>query len=366
MGNSTILMLYLLRQFLQWIMIVALVLASITMLFDYVELTRRFAGRDHVDNSILFAMTIYKLPDILQQITPFAILFSAMIMLHRNAMNNEIVAMRAAGFSIWQLLFPFVGIAFLFSIIDITIINPFSAFLRGQYEHHESQLLNRNRGNIIINKSGVWLRQSNQQHDLIIHAKNLSNQGRMLDKPTFYRLKKDQSLVSRVDGDYSELFDGYWLVSNARTSLNNGQVTWENQKKIATDLNHHHMISSLSSPSTISFWLLPDFIQKLKDTGVDVKAYEVKLFAIFASPILNLSMVIFACVFVARNLKRRSAFKSFAYGIMLTFALYFTMRFTQTLGVTGILPAAMSVFVPSCIALLAAFWSVLHFEETAS
>ena len=365
MWQTPLLMFYLGRQFLQWLLIVMTVLISVILLFDYIEITRRFASREHVDAFLLFVMAVYKLPNIFQQALPFAILFSAMIMLHRAAMRHEIIAARAAGFSIWQMLTPFIIMVFLISIIDITLVNPLSSLLRGEYEKQENKLLNNNQSNVIVNQSGVWLRHANDRFDLVIHAKNISNYDYMLEKPVFYRLKKNLSFVDRVDADYATLENGYWSANNARISLPGGKVTWKNQVEIPTDLTIKHVQSSLSGPSTISIWQLPEFIQNLKDTGIDAKKYEIRFYHILVSPLLNIAMVVFACVFVARNLRRRSSFKSFFYGIILTFGLYFVTRFTQALGVTGVLPMMMAVFVPTAFVLFASLWAILHYEETA-
>ena len=67
---------------------------------------RRGSGKDEAYFAVLFEMALLKLPNMGQQIMPFAVLFGSMLAFTRLTRTNELVVARAAGVSVWHLLTP--------------------------------------------------------------------------------------------------------------------------------------------------------------------------------------------------------------------------------------------------------------------
>ena len=77
MRLSPILSAYIARQFLFWLTIVFLIVVSITLLFDIVELTRRASSRESMTFGRIVSLSLLKLPTLAEKIVPFAVLFGA-------------------------------------------------------------------------------------------------------------------------------------------------------------------------------------------------------------------------------------------------------------------------------------------------
>ncbi|SVE37723.1 uncharacterized protein METZ01_LOCUS490577, partial [marine metagenome] len=108
---STILSLYICRNFLASFITVFAVFLGLIFLFDVIELLRRAAGQDNVGITLIFQMTLLKLPYLGQKASPFAVLFGAMIAFLRMTRNSELIVARASGVSAWQFLVPVLGVA---------------------------------------------------------------------------------------------------------------------------------------------------------------------------------------------------------------------------------------------------------------
>ena len=101
MRLSSTLSFYIARQFVLWFFSFLAVLMAVIMLFDFIELLRRGATRPDVTTLLTLRMAILKLPEVLQDLFHFIVLFSAMFTFWRLTRNQELVIARAAGVSAW-------------------------------------------------------------------------------------------------------------------------------------------------------------------------------------------------------------------------------------------------------------------------
>src|SRR3546814_1670074 len=111
-------------------------------------MTRRAAGKDEATIGVGLQMSLLKLPHLMEQILPFAVLFGAMLAFWRLARVNEVVVARAAGVSVWQFLLPAIGIALTLGVIHITIFNPVASVLLLKFEQLESRYLEIGRAHV--------------------------------------------------------------------------------------------------------------------------------------------------------------------------------------------------------------------------
>lgn len=135
-------------------------LMGIIYLFDTVELIRRAAKFDNVPLTLVLRMGALKLPEVVQILFPFAILFGAMFTFWQLNRRQELVIVRSAGFSVWQFLAPVIGVALFIGVLQVGVLNPIGALFVGKYEQLENTHLKRRSNQIAIFKEGLWLRQS--------------------------------------------------------------------------------------------------------------------------------------------------------------------------------------------------------------
>ena len=97
---------YLARSYVLNFLFLTAILLGVVYLFDTVELLRRAAKFDDIPLLIVLQMGLFKLPEVGQLVLPFAVLFSAIFTLWQLTRRYELVAVRAAGLSVWQILGP--------------------------------------------------------------------------------------------------------------------------------------------------------------------------------------------------------------------------------------------------------------------
>lgn len=104
-------------------------LLLVVYLFDTIELLRRAAKVEGLPVSLVLQMGLFKLPDVGQQIFPFAVLFSALFTFWQLTRRSELVVVRAAGLSVWQFMMPLAFAAFLIGTVQMMVVNPVGALL---------------------------------------------------------------------------------------------------------------------------------------------------------------------------------------------------------------------------------------------
>ena len=109
------------------------VFASIFLLLvlvDYIEMVRKTSGLASASAIMVAETSLFRVPQLLEKLTPFCMLIGAMICYLDLSRRLELVVARAAGVSAWQFISPALGSALLIGVIATVAYNPMSANLR--------------------------------------------------------------------------------------------------------------------------------------------------------------------------------------------------------------------------------------------
>ena len=120
---------YIGRQLITGIAIALFALCVLIFLFDVVELSRRSASKPEVSMGIVLQLALLHLPYMVQRVVPYAVLVGVMLVLARFGRTSELVVTRASGTSVWQFLFPGIGLSLIGGIVLVTVFNPLAAAL---------------------------------------------------------------------------------------------------------------------------------------------------------------------------------------------------------------------------------------------
>ncbi|RED53516.1 LPS export ABC transporter permease LptG [Aestuariispira insulae] len=354
---------YLSRSFLFWLLSVFLSLAGLFEIFDLVELLRRSSGKEGLTFAIVLQMNLLKLPHLIQDIFPFIMLFGALICFWRLAKSNELVVIRAAGISAWQILFPTLVIAFLVGILQITTYSSLAASLRSKYEALEAKYLASQRNELAISKTGLWLRQSHQDGQAVIHSNRLSANGRNMEQVVVYLFDTSGKFHARIDAEEAALRSNYWELINAVHSDLQGKTERFDRYALPTNLTMEKIQESFSSPDTLSFWELPEFIKALDEAGFDSSAHRLRFHSMLSTPILFCAMVLIAAIFSFGASRRASTSYMILGGITSGFLLYLLTNVVHALGLTTNIPVALAAWMPAGVSVMLGVTALLHMED---
>ena len=363
MRVSSTLSVYLGRQFAGWLVSVFVTLAAIVAMFDIVELLRRASGKQQVTTEFVVQMSLFKLPHLVQEMLPFAILIGSMLAFWRMAKANELVVARAAGVSVWQLLIAPVFVTFLAGVVMITAFNPFAAAMHTRYERLETKYLEQRSSELSVSKTGVWLRQGTSDRQAVIRARDAESRGARLSDVTVYRLEAPDRFVGRIDAEAAVLRDGYWELTNAVVSKPESAPAPHERYRLATELTPDKIQNSFASADTLGFWELPGFIETMETAGFNANTHRLYLHQLLSTPLLLCAMVLVAAVFAMRAGRRSRTGTMIVAGITTGFLLYFFTNVIHALGLSTGIPAALAAWMPAGVSTMLGITALLHVED---
>jgi lipopolysaccharide export system permease protein len=360
---SPTLVLYIARAFTLRFLALFAAIAAIILLVSTIEELDQLGSSDDVTLPIAFTASLFKLPFLIQEVMPFAILFAAMATFWRLTRTNELVVARAAGISVWQILGPVLITAVAVGVLTTTVINPMSSVMLRQYEQMESRFSNGGGSTLSVAKTGLWLRQSNADGQAVIHADRVRQSDMVLFNVTVYRFSDAHSFESRLDAERAQLAKGEWVLYDAWMTAPGRDGRFMERTTLPTDLTPDKVYKSFAPPETISFWELPEFVELLENAGFAAGPHELQLHRLLAKPLLLGAMVLLAATFSLRPHRRGGVAMMIVAGVLTGFLIYVLSNIVFALGLSSKLPVAMAAWTPSVVSLMLGVASLLHLED---
>ena len=356
--------LYMAAQFLLWLGIGLLVFISLIYLIDSVEVLRRSANKN-VPYSVILQISLLHLPNLLQQVAPFAFLFGALLCFNKLTRTRELIVARASGVSVWQFLLPAILISLLIGVFIIVFYNPLSAMMNNRASQLESKYLENENSLITVSKSGLWLKEraGPDQGEVLITAASITPDSRNFKDMTIFEFGKDKKLFRRIDAKSGSLLNQQWLLSNVIINVPGVLTEKHTQYSIPTKLSLSQIQDSFNAPNTISFWALPDFINTLEASGFSALRHKLYYHNILTTPIMLATMVLIAAVFALRFSQRGKNGWLISGGVLTGFFFYFITRVTASFGMAGDMPIVLAAWTPTFIFVLIGIWLLLHLED---
>ncbi len=356
---------YLIRQFLGAFLLVFLIFLGIILIVDLIELMRRASGKESATFGIVVNMAFYKLPETVQKTLPFAILFGGMLGFWRLNRSSELVALRASGVSVWHFMLPVVFAAATLGVVKVTLVDPLGTVLIGRYEQLENRHLKGRSPLMATSSSGIWLRQPVGEGHAVIHAGSSSVTEQTLTLKTVMVLlySPDDRFAGRVDSAAAVLRDGAWRLDNARVSLRGEVPVARAVHTIPTSLTLESIQESFSSPSSISFWDLPRFIESLESMGFSALAHRLHWHSLLAEPMLYCAMILIAAVSSLRHNRRTGVLLAVAGGIGAGIVLFFVSDLALALAHSTGVPPVLAAWAPALATAFLGVTALLHLED---
>jgi lipopolysaccharide export system permease protein len=340
---------------------------AIMMMIDIIDQLRRFGdpGISVGDAVVLSAMNV---PASLYRILPLVLILAAIGLFLGLSRSSELVVLRASGRSGLRFLLAPVVTALLLGGFAVAVLNPLVAATSKRYDVLSS---GHARGGSVLSVSdaGLWLRQGDDQGQTVIQARRANLDGTELYDATFLTFDETGSPRARIEAASAALSPGFWVLTEAKSwpletdNPERAATAQPDGLRIATDLTQDAIRSGFGTPSAISFWNLPTYIEGLDRAGFSAHAHRVWLQMELALPVFLVSMVLIAAAATMRHARvaRTGAMVLFALGG--GFALFFLRNFAQVLGENGQIPIEVAAWSPPVAGVLLALGLILHLED---
>jgi lipopolysaccharide export system permease protein len=353
---------YLAWQFAVGVAVVFAGFVFLTFSIDIVNLFDVTAGK-HVPTGVVVGMSLLQIPDLAFKLMPFAVLLGGVFAFVRLSRSQELLAIRAAGISAWNLLAPPLTVAVGMGIIAVVAFTPLSSQLLVQYSGLEAKYIRGQESRLAISRNGLWLRQGDAHAQSVIHALRVAKQGIQLEDVMVFLYGAGDKFLGRIDARSAVLGSGVWTLQNAWVSGSEGKPQHFASYNLATTLTPTRIKESFASPETLSFWALPGFIATAQQAGFAATRYQLYFDSLLILPAMFAAMVFMAASFSLRLARLGGMTRVIVLSALSGFGIFFFANITQTFGDSGILPIALAACAPATAAILLGMTLVFHQED---
>ena len=344
------------------------------VLVDYIEMVRKTSGLATASPIIVAETSLFRVPQLLEKMMPFCVLIGAMTCYLALSRRLELVVARAAGVSAWQFIAPALASSIALGILATVAYNPMSANLRELSKRMEAELFGGTSGGGVQDAAGFWINQINEEGQVIINAARSERQGARLTGLTLFRFDTVRATTEngpedkvvfkeRIEAREATLEDGYWLFKGVRRfSLNTPPVDQESFK-LATTLTPAQVRNSFSTPETVSFWQLPNYIRSSESSGFATAGYRLQYHKLLAQPFLLAAMVMLAASVSLRFFRFGGVQKMVLSGVGAGFLLYVLSKVTEDLSKAELMHPIAAAWLPVIVGGLTGFVALLYQED---
>ncbi|MEZ5786088.1 MAG: LPS export ABC transporter permease LptG [Xanthobacteraceae bacterium] len=337
---------------------------ALVALVDYIEMVRRTSGESGAPALVIAAISLARVPQIMEILLPFAVLVGAMISYVNLSRRLELVIARAAGVSAWQFITPALLVAFVFGAVATTVYNPVAAYLKEQSKRLEVKYGGRlQQIGLQATGSGFWVRQKSVTGQSIINAATSSDQGVRLGGITVFVFDNNNHFSERIEAMTATLKDGYWQLADVRRYPVNSPPVISPDYELSTNLTIEQVRESFATPETVSFWELPFFIELADHAGLTAAGYKLQYQKLLSRPALLVAMVLVAAAFSLGFFRFGGVQKMVLCGIAAGFFLYVLSKVADDLSKAELLHPIAAAWLPIVIGTFTGLIPLLYQED---
>jgi len=329
---------------------------------DYIELMRRAGGLPHVSGLFVAQTALFRVPLSLEKLMPFCILIGAMVSFLALSRRLELVVARASGISAWQFTTPALLSALILGTLATVVYNPLSAEMLERAKGMERKIFT-DGAPTVQDGAGFWLNQSTSEGQSVINAARSQGQGAVLTGISVFRYDTSGIFRERLEAQEAVLEPGRWVFKQVRRYTLDSPVIEQDTFSIATTLTLAQVRNSFSTPETVSFWQLPDYIKSSENSGQATAGYRLQYQKLIARPFLLAAMVMLAAAVSLRFFRFGGVQKMVLSGVAAGFLLYVLSKVTEDLSKAELMHPLAAAWLPVCVGDLSGFLALLYQED---
>jgi len=310
---------------------------------------------------------LFKLPQMVQLILPFAVMIGAMAAFWTMTRSRELVVTRSVGVSAWEILGPVMVVGLGIGVVNVMAFNPLAATLYKHYERLQDQMMLRGGGSpLVVGENGLWLRETHGNEQVVVHANAVRQEGYdlRLREVSVYVSDANEHFVFGIEAVLGQLENGFFHLTDTRILRPGRPVENVPTYDLATQLTLAKIQDNFASPETISFWELPGFINFFESAGFSANRQKLYFQTLISSPLLLISMVLVAAVFSLKpDLRSGGILVRLIGGVVSGFVFYFFSKVVYALGLSATLPVILAAWTPATVTGLVGLAALFHLED---
>ncbi len=339
---------YWLREFTRFFAIVQILLLCIFLAVDYLSNLEKFLRSDF---SLIQGLgyILLKIPFMFVQFTPAGVVLSTIVVFSLMNRNNELLALKGSGVSVYHLLKPVVLVGIILGMTMIFLGETIVPYTMAKANHIRSSTLKKNK-KIYATWENIWIRDGNK----IIHINYFNPADNSISGITITAFGDDFKIAARVDAEKGQFDRGQWqfadvLEQNNPGDEHNADITFYDHKAFALDVEPDDLKTVAKRTDQMSIQELKAYVHKIENEGYDATHYIVDFWAKIAFPVICLVMALVGAGAGMMPIARENMPLGIAIGTGVAFCYWVVHGFCTSLGYGGMLPPFLSAWAADLI-----------------
>lgn len=329
----------------------AIVIAIVTVIYitvDFFEKIDNFMTRD-IAAATVTRFFLFKIPFVVAQVMPVAVLIAALVVFGLMRKNNEIVAVKSSGVGMAALLKPAAacGVCFcllIFILSEVIVPETMSRanFIWLQQVREKTAAINK--------RDDIWLKDRN----ILLHIKHYNPDRRTAHGVTLNYMHDNFTVNKRIDAKTCVYAGETWRLSNVMVSRfdDTGAIqssVLKDSLAVPMDIRPDDLGMAAKSTHEMGIAELHRHIQNIQAEGYNTALYQVDLHAKFAFPFVCLLMSLIGAGIGMSGKTKSGITANVALGVGASFAYWIFHSFCVSLGYGGLLPPVMAAWAANLV-----------------
>jgi lipopolysaccharide export system permease protein len=339
---------YLTKELLKCFCIVLTTVAGIYLTVDFFEKIDNFLDANLPLSKVLVFFGL-RIPFVVAQVTPVGVLLAVLIVFGLMVKNNEMVALKSTGVSIFYVFKPalvmgLIFTALLFSLGEVLV--PIT--MGGANEIWKNEV--KKKSAVTTRKKNIWIKGNRT----IAHITYFRPSDKTIFGVTLNCFDKSFRLIKRVDAQKGVYRGGTWHLFNVvQQDLMKDDGSYKVSHRVESPVNLEFLPEDLNKAvkkcEEMSYGELSAYIRDVEEEGYDATSYKVDLNAKIAFPFVCVIMTIMGSSLAFWRKKKEGLAGSIFYGLGIAFLYWILYSFCLSLGYGGMLPPVIAAWLTNVI-----------------
>lgn len=378
---------YITKEIFRYSAIILITVVGIYLVVDFFERIDNFMEAG-LPVSRTLTYLAYKIPMIIAQILPVALLLSVLVTFGLMGKYNELTALKSGGVSYYSLLKPVGVVGVVFAVLLFMAAEIFVPVTAGEANAIWWKEVKK-RAAVLSQEKNIWLKEERR----ITHIKYYDRDQRAAFGITVYIFDRKFHLMERIDAGRAVYAPEAGTAEKKASSVRSREASkggnglnpsgrWNfygMMKQVRDNASGQYQVTSEAGPVVLELGILPEnletviktseemgfvelyeYIRRIESEGYDATRYRVDLQAKLAFPFVCVILSLVGVGIAGRANIRDGLPVGIAYGIGIAFLYWIFYSFCLSLGYGGMLPPVVAAWAADVLFLCFAVITLLN------
>jgi lipopolysaccharide export system permease protein len=336
---------YWIKEFFKFFLVIQLIILVLFVFIDYLSRLDRFLYSELSLLEAFFGYILLKVPFMFVQLTPAGILLSSIAVFGLMNKNNELLAIRSSGISIYFLIKPAIHASIALALLMFFLGETIIPVTMERVYHLKFNVIPRTK-QITTARENFWIRSENK----LIHINFYDAVNKVAKGVTISELGENNTLVSRIDARKGLYDNEIWtlyevLEQNYSEASADYRVDIQETKQVDLSFKPEDLGEVTRKSEEMSSTELRRLVRKIENEGYDAGTYTVDLYSKYSFPFICVIMMIFGAATGMKSFVKENLPVGIALGVMIAFSYWIVYGFCLSLGYGSVLPPIISAWV---------------------